>query len=36
MARAHYSFKPKKSKKSGIKNDKRIEKNNQILKKYVT
>ena len=34
MAKASPKPRPKKSKKSGIKNNKRIDANNEILKKY--
>jgi hypothetical protein len=34
MARTHNDFKPKKSKKSGLKKRKLIDNNNKILKKY--
>jgi hypothetical protein len=33
MARSKYTFKPQRSKKSGVKTQKRINDNNQILKK---
>ena len=34
MARTHNDFKPKRSRKSGLKKKKLINQNNQILKKY--
>lgn len=36
MARNKKTFKPFKSKKSGKKNDKRISKNNEVIKKYLS
>lgn len=34
MARSHNDFKPRKSRKSGLKKKEVIQKNNKILKKY--
>ena len=34
MARAKHNFKPKRSRKSGVKKAKQVQHNNQILKKY--
>lgn len=36
MARSHNNFKPRKSKKNGLKDKKLIDQNNKILKKYGT
>lgn len=36
MARSHNNFKPRRSKKSGIKKAKQVAQNNLILKKYGT
>ena len=34
MARSHNDFKPRKSRKSGLKKKKLVDQNNKILKKY--
>lgn len=35
MARAKNNFKPKKSKKSGVKTSKRLKSNHEVLKKFL-